>query len=134
MPQHLAVPPSHQGNADNQHAQYGADVAVHHLDPGLREAYRAMRHGFKGLANMVCRPDGAQLPITPWPVWTAQTGVRQPHERTEHDEIQRQEPGQEDQPPVTILDFWEGHDSASPNPRTLQEFDDVITHLDGICV
>jgi hypothetical protein len=89
----LAPPRDPRGDRqhDDQHADAGGEVTVHHFDPGL-----AVRHGasrLRGLrhCDLVARADGAGIAVAAGPVGTAETRVGQAREGAEEREVEGQE-------------------------------------------
>ena len=89
--------PAGQGQGGDEDAHARGQVAVDHLDPGLGMRHRSGGHGGLGLADLLVRAPGRELAIAAGPVGAAQAGIGQAHEGAEHDQVQRQEPGQEHQ-------------------------------------
>ena len=111
-----AVAPGHDHDGDDQHAQDGADVAMDHLDPGLGQRDRPEGHGLRGLVDVAHRAQRRGLAVAAGPVRAAQSGIGQAHEGAEHDQVQRQEPGEENQLAVASLDAIHIHVEKSGQP------------------
>ncbi|CFN73954.1 Uncharacterised protein [Bordetella pertussis] len=102
------VAPGHPDDGDDQHAQEGADVAVDHLDPGLGQSDRPERHAAGGLMDVGHGAQWSHAAVTARPVGATQPGIGQAHKGAEHDEVQRQEPGEEDEFAIALLDAVHG--------------------------
>ena len=94
------VAPRHPARDDDQEPERGADIPVHHLDPGLGQRHRAFGHGLCRLVNILQRADRRHVAIAAGPIRATEARVGQAHEGAEHDQVQRQEPRQENDPAI----------------------------------
>ena len=113
--------PTGNGQGEDQHTNARGQIPVNHLNPGFAVRDWAGGHGALGLSDVGMCSQRAGLPIAARPVGAAQSGVGEPGERAEQDQVEGQEQrqqGQGAQAPARV-----GAPVAHPDPGQRPERD-----------